>query len=97
MDGTIIKDKLDPAGMGMFSKTGRFTSEQHGIFRKKEEILLNKPKKFRVDDMDSDEVRSYQCRKQTGIMSIWKTPIRQQSLNIQKSGWHLMNLRLKRP
>lgn len=97
MDGTIIKDRLDPAGMGMFSKTGRFTSEQHGIFRKKEEILLNKPKKFRVDDMDSDDVCSFKCRKQTGITSIWKTPTRQQSLNIQKSGWRSMNPRLKRP
>jgi len=35
----IITDKFDPVGMGMYSKTGRFTSEKLYILRKKDEIL----------------------------------------------------------
>lgn len=34
----LIFDNFDPAGMGMFSKTGRFTTEKFYILRMKDEI-----------------------------------------------------------
>ena len=44
----IIKNKFDLTGMGMFSKTGRFTSEKFYILRKKDEILNVKQKRLKV-------------------------------------------------
>lgn len=44
----IITDKFDPSGMGMFSKTGRFTSEKFYVLRKKDEIMTTKKKSIRI-------------------------------------------------
>jgi len=44
----FVLDPTDPSGQGMFSKPGRFTSEKHIIFQKKEEILNNQRKFLRV-------------------------------------------------
>ena len=44
----MVMDPKDPSGMGMYSKTGRFTNELYAVFRKKEEILHNKPKYLKV-------------------------------------------------
>lgn len=38
-----VQDEHDPAGLGMFSKAGRFTSEKYIIFQKKDEIVSNGP------------------------------------------------------
>ena len=40
----LIFDNFDPAGMGMFSKTGRFTTEKFYILRMKDEIQSNEKK-----------------------------------------------------
>lgn len=45
---TTIRNKFDHTGMGMFSKTGRFTSEKFYILRKKDEILKVKNKTLKV-------------------------------------------------
>lgn len=45
---TLINDNLDPSGYGMFSKAGRFTTEKYSVFRKKDEILLGRPKYLQV-------------------------------------------------
>ena len=44
----MIKNKFDKTGMGMFSKTGRFTSEKFYILRKKDEIMNVKHKTLKV-------------------------------------------------
>lgn len=43
-----INEKSDPSGLGMFSKSGRFTSQKYAIFRKKDEILQDKRKYLKV-------------------------------------------------
>lgn len=40
----LINDNFDPSGMGMFSKTGRCTTEQFYILRMKDEILAAEKK-----------------------------------------------------
>jgi hypothetical protein len=47
----FVLDNADPSGQGMFSKAGRFTSEKHMIFLKKEEILTNQRKFLRVSNL----------------------------------------------
>lgn len=47
MESTNVADKSDPTGAGMFSHSGRFTSYQYTIFKRKEEILSSKEKKYR--------------------------------------------------
>jgi hypothetical protein len=44
----IIDNPFDPSGLGMYSKTGRFTSSLYSIFRKKDEIMTNNPKCLKV-------------------------------------------------
>ena len=44
----MIMDSKDPSGMGMYSKRGRFTNELYAVFRRKEEILHNKPRYLKV-------------------------------------------------
>lgn len=44
----IVRDRFDPSGMGMFSKTGRFTTEKMYILRKKDEILSTEKKKVKI-------------------------------------------------
>ena len=44
----LINDHFDPSGMGMFSKTGRFTTEQFYILRMKDEILSSEKKVLKV-------------------------------------------------
>lgn len=53
----IFSDRKDPTKMGMFSKGGRFTSLVYPIFRKKNEILENKPKFRRVSNFPVFEVK----------------------------------------
>lgn len=40
----IVWDNKDPSGFGMFSKTGRQSSERYSIIRQRNEILANKRK-----------------------------------------------------
>lgn len=40
----IIANELNPEAKGMFSKTGKFTSEKFFILRKKDEILNQQDK-----------------------------------------------------
>ena len=40
----------------MFSKTGQFTSAIYSVFRKKDEILYNKPKYLKVNHFPFLEV-----------------------------------------
>ena len=42
----VFRDPKDPSGMGMFSKTGRFTTEAFYILRKKDDILNAEKKKI---------------------------------------------------
>jgi len=44
----FVLDQHDPAALGMFSKSGRFTSEKYIIFQKKDEILNNQRKFLKV-------------------------------------------------
>lgn len=44
----------DPSGMGMYSKTGKFTTEIYSVFRRKEEILYGKPKYLKVKRFTSN-------------------------------------------
>lgn len=44
----LINDGFDPSGMGMFSKTGRFTTEKFYILRMKDEILCSEKKTLDV-------------------------------------------------
>lgn len=44
----LINDAFDPSGMGMFSKTGRFTTEKFYILRKKDEILSTDKKTLNI-------------------------------------------------
>lgn len=50
-DGDIIRDQTDPAKMGMFSEMGRFSSEKYPIILKRDDILQDKRKKFKVNDL----------------------------------------------
>lgn len=52
----MINFSLDPTGNGMFSKAGRFTSEKYSVFRKKDEILENKPKYLKVSHFPTFEM-----------------------------------------
>ena len=44
----IVTDLNDPMGLGMFSKGGRFTSEIYSIFQKKDEIMNDNRKLFKI-------------------------------------------------
>lgn len=44
----IVRDMFDPSGMGMFSKTGRFTTEKMYILRKKDEILSSEKRTVKI-------------------------------------------------
>jgi len=44
----LVTNSKDPSGMGMFSKTGRFTNELYSVFQKKNEILHDQPKYLKV-------------------------------------------------
>jgi len=44
----LVADPSDPSGSGMFSKPGRFTFEKYMIFHRKDEILNNQKKYYRV-------------------------------------------------
>ena len=44
----IIRDSFDPSGMGMFSKTGRVTTEKFYILRKKDDILSTKKRTIKI-------------------------------------------------
>lgn len=50
-----IKPALDKSGDGMFSKTGRITTEQHTIFNRKNNILDNKLKYLKVSNFPAFE------------------------------------------
>jgi len=45
-----VKDKTDPDGHGMFSKAGRFKNKKSIILQRKDEILYNKKRVFKVTD-----------------------------------------------
>lgn len=51
-----VRNRKDPSGMGMYSKTGLFTNELYSVFRKKEEILNKKRKFMKVDLFPTLEV-----------------------------------------
>lgn len=42
-----VNDHSDPSGIGMFSHLGRFSTQKHPIFRKKQEILSKKNRYFK--------------------------------------------------
>ena len=44
----LIDNSSDPTGMGMYSKTGKYTSSLYSVLKKKDEILFNKPKFLKV-------------------------------------------------
>jgi hypothetical protein len=44
----IIRDKNDPSRMGMYSKTGRFTTEKMYILRKRDEILSSEKRTKKI-------------------------------------------------
>ena len=46
-------NSADPSGLGMFSKAGRFATEKHIIFQKKDEILNDQRKYLKVSSMPS--------------------------------------------
>lgn len=48
MKAIVVKNTKDTTGCGMFSKVGRFSTEQHGIFLKKDDIFEGKNKVFKV-------------------------------------------------
>lgn len=41
-------NSTDLTDIGMFSKTGKFTSSIYSVFKKKEEILFNRPKVLKL-------------------------------------------------
>lgn len=49
-----VLNPSDPSGMGMYSKTGKFTTEIYSVFRRKEEIMHGKPKFLRVKRFTSN-------------------------------------------
>ena len=48
-----VIDIKDPSGNGMFSKVGRFSSEMHPVFARKDDILFGKRKFLKVSDYPS--------------------------------------------
>jgi hypothetical protein len=44
----LVNDTNDPSGGGMFSKPGRFTSEKYIVFQKKDEIMANQRKFYKI-------------------------------------------------
>ena len=49
----FARDETD-AISGMFSKSGKFTTEKHIIFQHKDEILLNRKKSFKFPSKRSE-------------------------------------------
>ena len=49
----FVADLNDPSGLGMFSKAGRYSTEKHIIFQKKEEILNDKKEFLKVSSLPS--------------------------------------------
>ncbi len=45
---SFVMNLADPSGLGMFSKAGRFATEKHIIFQKKDEILNDQRKYLKV-------------------------------------------------
>eukprot|EP01017_Pseudomicrothorax_dubius_P041319 TRINITY_DN6593_c0_g1_i3.p1 TRINITY_DN6593_c0_g1~~TRINITY_DN6593_c0_g1_i3.p1 ORF type:complete len:239 (-),score=51.43 TRINITY_DN6593_c0_g1_i3:60-776(-) len=48
---SFVFDRNDRSGFGMFSKAGRYTSEKHVIFQKRDEILYDQRKIFKVSSI----------------------------------------------
>lgn len=46
----------DLTDIGMFSKTGKFTSSVYSVFKKKEEILFNRPKVMKITHFFGNDV-----------------------------------------
>jgi hypothetical protein len=53
----FIYDPWDKTGFGMYSQAGRSTIVKHEIFKKREEILKNKPRKMVVKLVNTLPVR----------------------------------------
>lgn len=51
----LVNDIHDKSGQGMFSKAGRYTSEIYMIFQKKNEILYDKRKFYKVTSLHEME------------------------------------------
>lgn len=51
-----LNNPFDPSGMGMYSKTGMFTSSLYSVFRKKDEIIRNNPKYLKVSAFPSFDI-----------------------------------------
>ena len=52
----LVNDSNDPSGRGMFSKSGRFTSEKYIIFQKKDEIFGGERKLLQISSLPSLEI-----------------------------------------
>lgn len=59
----FVQDPHDPSGLGMFSKAGRFTTEKYIIFQKKDEIMFDKKKTFKVSAFPSMSTGKLETKK----------------------------------
>lgn len=55
-ESSILNNPSDPSGMGMYSKSGRFSSSLYSVFRKKDEIISNNPKYLKVSTFPAFDV-----------------------------------------